>query len=227
MELGDNRQTDGPRESGEYRLREFASELRAADVDVALLTYAVDVYYLAGTSQPSTLLVTRDGSATMLVSRNVEGARQESWVREIGECPSFKGVVDTLAEKGCTGGVIGICGDVTTADNFIRIRESFPRARFVDVATLLRKVRMIKDDDEIRRIREAARIADIGHSAARENLRPGVSELQLAGEIELEMIRAGGDGYILLSIFQAKSKLVPGCPTWRVDLSSSRCYPSI
>lgn len=63
----------------------------------------------------------------------------------------------------------------------------------VDATDLLRKIRRTKSPLEMRCIDEASRIADIGMQAAQATIRPGVTELEVFGEMIAAMCRAGGE----------------------------------
>lgn len=63
----------------------------------------------------------------------------------------------------------------------------------VDATDLLRGLRRIKSPLEMQCIEEASRIADIGMRAAQAAIRPGVTELEVFGEIIAAMARAGGE----------------------------------
>jgi Xaa-Pro aminopeptidase len=63
----------------------------------------------------------------------------------------------------------------------------------VDGSDILREIRWIKSDREIAYIEKAAEIADIGLEAARKAIRPGVSELDVYGEMICAMAKAGGE----------------------------------
>jgi Xaa-Pro aminopeptidase len=63
----------------------------------------------------------------------------------------------------------------------------------VDGTRLLRSVRRVKSAREIGYIEAACRIADVGHRALKEALRPGVTELELYGEATRAMSAAGGE----------------------------------
>jgi Xaa-Pro aminopeptidase len=58
---------------------------------------------------------------------------------------------------------------------------------------VLRELRWVKSPQEMAYIEQAARIADIGLSAAREALVPGGTELEVYGEMVRAMARAGGE----------------------------------
>ncbi len=63
----------------------------------------------------------------------------------------------------------------------------------IDATQVLREVRHIKSAAEIECLREAAKIANIGMSAARATIGPGVAELEVYGEMVRAMSRAGGE----------------------------------
>lgn len=54
---------------------------------------------------------------------------------------------------------------------------------------------MLKDEQEVAVLREAARIADQGMDAAMRAVRPGVAETMVAGEAEYAMRKAGAEGW--------------------------------
>ena len=63
----------------------------------------------------------------------------------------------------------------------------------VDATDLLRKLRRIKSPLEMQCVEEASRIADIGMKAAMAAIRPGVTELEVFGEMIAAMTKAGGE----------------------------------
>ncbi len=74
-------------------------------------------------------------------------------------------------------------------------REGFESAgmNVVDGTDIGREVRRKKSSLEMDSILEAARIADIGMAAAKEAIKPGVTELEVFGEFIGAMSRAGGE----------------------------------
>lgn len=81
-----------------------------------------------------------------------------------------------------------------THEDYLSVAGAFPDATWADASSAVRKTRMVKDAVEIERLRRAA---DIGSQVAREIpslLRAGITELQLAGEMEYRMARAGASG---------------------------------
>ena len=66
-------------------------------------------------------------------------------------------------------------------------------ARVVDASAIVRDVRWRKSPAEVACLHEAARIAVAGLERAREVIRPGVSELEVQGEILRALTAAGGE----------------------------------
>lgn len=75
--------------------------------------------------------------------------------------------------------------------------------RVVDGSSLVRRARRVKSPTEIAYIEKAVAIADIGHQAIREHMRPGITELELFGEVTRAMMAAGGEFPALIPIFNA------------------------
>ena len=65
--------------------------------------------------------------------------------------------------------------------DYLSIVGSMPEARFVDAADVIIKTRMVKSDEEVSYMREAARItARARYRLYTDYLTPGVTERQLA-----------------------------------------------
>lgn len=69
------------------------------------------------------------------------------------------------------------------------------RARWVDVSTGLTRARLTKDADEIRRLREAARITSLAVGEVPGLLKEGIRERELAAELNYRLQTAGATGF--------------------------------
>jgi Xaa-Pro dipeptidase len=76
-----------------------------------------------------------------------------------------------------------------------RFCEAFEAAgcRVTDGSDVLREVRWVKSPAEMACIERAGEIADVGLAAARDAIAPGVTELEVYGELVRAMARAGGE----------------------------------
>ena len=106
-------------------------------------------------------------------------------------------IMDELAAEGWLGGNTGMELYSYRPNPAIsaRFRSAFEShgANVVDGSDVLRELRWIKSPQEVAHIEKAAEIADIGVTAAREAIRPGVSELDVYAEMVHAMARAGGE----------------------------------
>lgn len=105
--------------------------------------------------------------------------------------------VSELSEEGWLGGTVGL--EMWSYRPNRIVSEVFQRAlegrgcRVVDASDILRQVRSVKSPRELAYVRQAAKVADTGMAAAMERLAPGVTELQVYGEVVRAMAEAGGE----------------------------------
>ncbi|MBI2955409.1 MAG: aminopeptidase P family protein [Chloroflexi bacterium] len=179
----------------EGRIAKFQRAMLEKDVEAAVLLATRDIYYYSGTAQQGMLLIPAQGEPVLLVVRDYQIARSESCLSDIRPASSFTAIRNAIVEKGLARGVIGIAQDVMPATTYQRLIGLLPDAKLADISRPMRLLSMIKDADEIAKTRQAAAIVDRAHEATMEILRPGISELEAAVEIELSMVRDGHDGY--------------------------------
>lgn len=74
-----------------------------------------------------------------------------------------------------------------------RIKEVLPNALFHDASNIVLEERLVKSPEEVSFQRNAARIADHAMQAAYGALRPGVTEIEIAGVISKAMADVGGE----------------------------------
>jgi Xaa-Pro dipeptidase len=176
------------------RVTELRTRLAEAGMDAALLLHHRDVLYYANTARPAVLLVApRD--AALFVRRGFEYARREATVARVEPMDGFAGIAVVAAELGLTRGVVGTELDLVPARIARRLGEALPAWSLVDVSPLVLAQRAVKDEEELAATRGAAAVADAGHRALPRFAAPGVSELELAADVEAAMRRAGHEGF--------------------------------
>jgi Xaa-Pro aminopeptidase len=78
---------------------------------------------------------------------------------------------------------------------FDRLQKSFPQTQFADSSHAIMLTRAVKSETEITAIRRSAEMIRIGAGVVPSVLREGVTELELAAEVEYAMRKAGHAGY--------------------------------
>lgn len=72
--------------------------------------------------------------------------------------------------------------------------ESFPEYQFVDGRGTFNRAKAVKCQEEIHQIKRACAIAEAGMQVAIENLRPGLTEIEVSAMIHNEMVLRGSEG---------------------------------
>ena len=72
------------------------------------------------------------------------------------------------------------------------ISENYPQSEFVDISDELRKMRMIKDADEIEEIRKSCKLNDFAYSIARDIIAEGLSEVEVYAEVHANVVKKSG-----------------------------------
>ena len=106
-------------------------------------------------------------------------------------------IIKNLKQAGWTGGTCGI--EMWSYRPCRGYSEQFQQSleaagcRVVDGTDIVASVRKIKSPQEIAFSRIAAQIGDVGMRAALEYMRPGITELDVYGEVINAMAKAGGE----------------------------------
>lgn len=89
---------------------------------------------------------------------------------------------------------VGIAGiDAMSTYLFENIKKSIDDAEIVDANDILLSLRLIKSDSEVKCLQKAAEIADFAYSVMMKAVRPGVTELELAGLAIGEVMKQGAE----------------------------------
>lgn len=115
------------------------------------------------------------------------------WAYDTDENVSI--VSGILADRGISKGRIGL-DDCVSPIVVLALQAKFPNLEFVDASDALAAARGIKQPEEVKVLREAATIAEIGMAAARDSLTEGIRECEVAGEMVRAMAAAGADALI-------------------------------
>ena len=106
-------------------------------------------------------------------------------------------IIDELKAEGWLGGTVGMELYSYRPNPAIsaRFRAAFEEngSTVADGSDILRELRWVKSPQEIAYLEQAAKITDIGLEAAKNTIRPGVTELDVYGEMIRAMASAGGE----------------------------------
>ncbi|HYM78712.1 MAG TPA: Xaa-Pro peptidase family protein [Candidatus Dormibacteraeota bacterium] len=178
------------------KLREHLATTR---FDGLLVSHLPNIRYLCGfTGSAGLLLVEEAGSVFFTDVRYDTQAHEEVKAAKVGI--ARKAALPALGEllarrrKRSRGWTIGIEAEHFTVAEKNRLRKLQPSGvRLKDAPPLVERFRMIKDEDELSRIRSAVALGAKIFDRALEVLRPGVKEVEVAAEMELAARRGGAE----------------------------------
>jgi len=190
------------------RLAQVRALMKEKGIHCAISMAPESLYYYGGydswvsVNSPQALIFTADDDEPVIVLRDTDLslAYESTWVRDIRPYRlMFDNVAEAIAsvakEKGATRGKIGIETQSYALPHALglALAEQLKPAEIVDTTILMGIPRLIKSPAEFNYLREAARHAGAGLSAMRKTLRPGMTEIALAAQIEHAMRLSGSD----------------------------------
>jgi Xaa-Pro dipeptidase len=188
----------------EYRCNKLQELMISAALDAVIIVQNADLFYFTGTVQSGNLYVPVSGQPIFMVRKEAMRARMESGLKEVTPFNSLKDIPAILAQYGYPlPKRIGLELDVLPVNFYERYRSLFPNCDFYDATPLIRVVRMIKSKYEIHLLKDAADHVDRVFRRAREVIRVGMTDLDVAAELEYTARKGGHQGLIRMRGFNS------------------------
>lgn len=179
------------------RRSKLLAELRKQDIGSLLVTNETNVSYLTGFTGDSTYLLIGSGN-TLLIS----DSRYTTQITE--ECPGLDVYIRPHTQKMHEAAAkvlkksklstVGFEAGVVTVETFEAWKKELPSTTFAPCSSVVEDLRMVKDADELAEIRAAVRFAEKGFATLRAALRPDLTELEVAHDLEHSMRKFGSPG---------------------------------
>jgi Xaa-Pro dipeptidase len=189
------------------RLVQARQAISKAGLVACICTSPEHLYYLAGYDAHTHFSIqafvfgTEDEEPTLVI-RDVDRscAEETSWVRDVRSYHHMQQdpadlIEQALRARALSQSPIGVCLNsyaLPGAFALHLVRRLEP-AKITDASGMIERLRYVKSPQELAYIREAANYAEAGLHRAREAARPGLSEIELTGMIELAMREAGSE----------------------------------
>ena len=177
----------------EARLTRLRTLLAENIVDAVLITKEENVRYFSGfRGDSAVLLVTAERLILVTDRRYTEQAAAEAPLYEVVE--QRDGLYGKAAELAVDAGVVSLAfeGGALVYIKVIWLRERLGEISF-DTPLNLDPLRQVKDADEVALIRRACAIADAGFAHIIDYIEPGMTELEVAAELEHHMRMLGSE----------------------------------
>ncbi len=203
------------------RLEIFREKLKREkeEIEGFLISRWKNLYYLTGFAGEGEALITKDKGFLFTDSRYAEEAKKES--------PDFEIVIDEPQKKDSRLAAL----EKTIAENkthkialesknisyaqFKKYAERLPQVEFIPTEDFIEQIRMIKEKEEITKIKRAAQITTESLKEVFEIITPGIREVDIANEIAYTMRKKGAqrEAFDLIVVSGERSSLPHGKPS--------------
>jgi Xaa-Pro aminopeptidase len=165
-------------------------------LDAFMVGHEKNLYYFTGAPGAYCLLIPRKGESIVFVyGVNYEGVKAEAKGVKVELLKAGEKLGEKFAPFFMSSKVETLGVDSVTHDFYSMLAKSLRgKARLKARSDLVSKLRRVKDENELALMRKAGVITSAGMQAARESIRPGVTEVEVAAEIEYAMRKKGGWG---------------------------------
>lgn len=159
--------------------------------------------------------------------QDFDDARRQTWIKDVRPTAEYVypgkpnvivdkvgAVCGILQEAGLEHGAIGFENASLPYDVYEGLRRGLPGATLKPASALLSRLRAIKSVEELARIRKAMDATQAGARAIMRNIRPGITEKELAALAKQACLDAGGEYVDFLIVGAAENgAIVHGTPT--------------
>ena len=169
------------------------------NIDAMLITDPYNMRHLSGfRGGEGALYISRTQQVLITDSRYTEQAGKESDFTVIEENMGHKREQILLEciqkEEKASGIAMGYEDQSLLCAQFDKLKAALPVESWVPLGGSVDALRRIKTEEELEYIARAEAIGDQAFAAVLKKIQPGMTELQLAAELEYEMKKAGAEG---------------------------------
>lgn len=193
-----------PQSEIDTRIGKLQSVLEEKGIDGALIVQNIDLFYFSGTAQNAHLYVPASGQPVLMVRKSLDRAVKESPLKNIVPLTSLKKLPEIISAAGCkVPERLGLEMDVLPASSYFFYHEVFQGTRLTDVSNLIRQLRQVKSAYELNLLRKSGRNMNEVFMKIPEIIKEGMTEIELAAQIECAARSKGHMGRISMRSFTA------------------------
>ena len=160
------------------------------NLEAVIIKKPENIYYFSGfTGSTGMLLLTKKGEYLLTDFRYIEQAGSEASNYKIINCVKsvYNSIIEIIEQDNVSN--VGFEGDSFTFNDYSKLNKLKKTLKFKNIT--LDELRSIKDYEEIFNIKKAVEIADKAFTHILNFAKPGITELELAVELEIFMRRLG------------------------------------
>ncbi len=173
-------------------LKQIAAKLPDYNIDAMLVSSAPSEFYAVGIHGEGYAVIAPNAARYITDSRYTEAAEeavQGAEVLTVGQGRGYFALINEFIEA---NGVktLGIEDNYMSLGQYNALKENI-HAELVYAGKLVTTLRWSKDEEELRRMKEAQRITDEAFTAICAYIQPGMTEAEIAARLQYEMLRRG------------------------------------
>lgn len=179
----------------EDRYEKVVKILEEKELDAIVVSNGYNIHYISGFSGATGYLyLSRKKRVVLTDSRYTIQAKEEAGDFEVLEIHGkyTEAVNELLVEENVKK--VGFEGKDFLCYDYIKWKEAMPTIEWTVLEDELSDLRIIKNLDELERIRKAEEIGDKAFAKILQVIKPGMTELEIAAQLEFFMKEAGAEG---------------------------------
>lgn len=183
------------------RIEKLQNIIQKKGLNGVFVIQNVNVYYLSGTIQQGFLYIPAEEEPIFFVKRDFERAKKESHLSRIENIKSLKEIPLILKKYGLQSNIVGVELDILPVNNFKKLQEVLPESIFLDFSLELRRLRIVKSNTEIEKMKKAATLLSNTLEEVKGIIKVGMTELEIAHEVEYIARKKGHMGLVRTRAF--------------------------
>lgn len=179
----------------EMRMARLKEEMKNRELDYMLITDKTNRRYLSGFTGSNGLLLIGLSQAYLIIDgRYTEQAEQQTKNINILVTSTMKNQWQYVAELVGDASSVGFEAETIAYQSVLALKERVGVKQLVETHQLIEGFRMIKTEEELTCLKQAAKLADQTFSYITTIIKPGMTELDVANEIDYYSKRIGSEG---------------------------------
>lgn len=192
-----------------YKIRALREKLKSLNLEGMIVSNPVNIRYLTNIESEGTLLITRKENIFLTYTMYLEDVNRTLTIDDEIIVADVRDVSAEEAENFfvfCEN--IGFEENYVTYEQYKRLKRRYRINNMVETENIIEKQRMIKDEYEIDCIQKACSITDDCFSYLQTFIEKGMTEKQIAWEIENYFLLHGADGLAFDTIVASRTKFL-------------------
>lgn len=177
-----------------YKIRALREKLKSLNLEGMIVSNPVNIRYLTNIESEGTLLITRKENIFLTYTMYLEDVNRTLTIDDEIIVADVRDVSEEEAENFfmfCEN--IGFEENYVTYEQYKRLKRRYRVNNMVETENIIEKQRMIKDEEEIEKIKKACEITDNCFKHLLEYIKEGMTEKEIALEIEVYFKTHGAD----------------------------------